>query len=331
MSHVTSKKTDSVALPRVIELLSDDLAAVENMLAKQVSGSIESVREMVRQGCLAGGKRFRPILMLLTARALGEVTSGHITIATAIEMIHAATLVHDDIIDNASTRRHVPTINSRWGNHTAVLFGDFLFSHAFYLASTTGDATVCQIIGKATNLVCEGEMQQGEVAGNYAIEIEDYFEIIGKKTATLCGCATRLGARFSGSLESVCVEWERVGQNLGLAFQIVDDVLDIRGDQTACGKTLGTDLATATPTLPILIALSRESSSGQQYWLEQLGQNAPDRMAVRKWVTSCGAVDAAWQHAGLLVEDALTITSKYDNEYASGFAELGSFLLRRNH
>jgi octaprenyl-diphosphate synthase len=272
LSHVTSKKICSGALPRVFELLGDDLAAVEVMLAGQVSGSIESINEMVRQGCLAGGKRFRPILLLLSARALGEVTSRHVTIATAIEMIHAATLVHDDIIDNASTRRHVPTINSRWGNHTAVLFGDFLFSHAFYLASTTGDATACQIIGKATNQVCEGEMQQGEAAGNYALDIEDYFEIIGKKTATLCGCATHLGARFSGGSETVCMEWERVGHNLGLAFQIVDDVLDIRGDQNACGKTLGTDLATATPTLPILIALSRESSTGYLNWLEQLGR-----------------------------------------------------------
>ncbi len=331
LSQATSKTKCPVALPQIVELLGDDLAAVETMLAGQVNGSIASIREMMGQGCLSGGKRFRPILLLLTARALGEVTIGHITLATAIEMIHAATLVHDDIIDNASTRRHVATINSRWGNQTAVLFGDFLFTHAFYLASTTGDATACQIIGRATNKVCEGELQQGEVAGNYTVSIETCFEIIGKKTASLCGCATRLGARFSGASESTCTEWERVGHNLGMAFQIVDDVLDIRGDPKACGKTLGTDLATATPTLPILIALSRESTSGYRYWIDQLGQPAPDRLLVRDWVTSSGALDAAWQHASDLVSEGLAVSNRYDRAVATAFDDLGSCVLNRNY
>ncbi len=326
MSHVTSQPIRTSELPCVQHLLHDELQAVEQMLAEQVAGRIPVIDEMVRQGCLNGGKRFRPILLLLAGQAVGQVTERHITLATAIEMIHAATLVHDDILDAAHQRRHQPTINSRWDNHAAVLFGDFLFTHAFYLASTTGDATACQTIEQATKRVCEGELQQSGVAGNYQTPISEYFEIIGKKTASLCGCATRLGAQFSGARDLDAESWESMGTNLGLAFQIVDDILDVQGDAAACGKTLGTDLSTAKPTLPVLMALDQLSAADRQQWTDRLLQPDIDRQAIRQWLTDTGALDAAWQQARQRVMAASRVSARYDNEFARAFEELGQFL-----
>ncbi len=331
MSHVTSQRSRTAPLTRIIELLHDDLQSFERMLAGQFPDHIPIIDEMLQQGCLTGGKRFRPILLLLAARTIGDVNWRHITLAAAVEMIHAATLVHDDILDAADTRRHQPTINSRWNNHAAVLFGDFLFTHAFFLASTTGDATACQIIGRATNLVCEGELQQADVAGNYDTSIEEYFEIIGKKTASLCGCATRLGAHFAGAPETVAVAWESLGTNLGLAFQIVDDILDFQGDEAACGKTLGTDLLTAKPTLPVLIALSRQNGKERAGWISRLRQPGTPRDEVLHWLTDSGAIDAAWERAEMLVNQAALVSASYDNPCARGFEQLGQFLLVREH
>ncbi len=140
--------------------IADELEQVEDILRREMRSRHPFVDELVRYGCLLGGKRLRPALLLLSAKATGEVTPHHLTLAAVVEMIHTATLVHDDVLDEASMRRHLATVNARWDNEASLLLGDFLFSHAFYLASTTESTLACQLIGRSTNIVCEGEIRQ---------------------------------------------------------------------------------------------------------------------------------------------------------------------------
>jgi octaprenyl-diphosphate synthase len=206
------------------------------------------------------GKRLRPALLLLTAKAAGKIAMQHHTLAAAVEMIHTATLVHDDVLDEAELRRHVPTVNAGWGNKVSILLGDMLFTHAFHLTSTV-DGRACQIIGEATNRVCAGELRQVSERGNLNLTETDYFAIIEGKTAALTECCGRLGALHAGASEEVAGKLAAFGRNLGLAFQIADDLLDLVGNQDTVGKTLGTDLEQQKLTLPIIHCLNRLSPS----------------------------------------------------------------------
>jgi octaprenyl-diphosphate synthase len=206
------------------------------------------------------GKRLRPALLLLVGRACGRLTPAHHVLAACVELVHTATLVHDDVLDGASVRRHVPTVNARWGNHNSILLGDYLFTHAFHLSATVGDAGVCRMLAATTNRVCEGELCQGLQSGNLELTEQDYFDIIDGKTAELIACATRVGALFSGAAEDVVASMERFGRNLGLAFQIADDLLDLLGEEKVTGKSLGTDLELQKLTLPLIRLLSRSET-----------------------------------------------------------------------
>ena len=171
-------------------------------------------------------------------------------------MIHTATLVHDDVLDEAELRRHLPTVNAGWGNKVSILLGDMLFTHAFHLTSTV-DGRACNIIGEATNRVCAGELRQVTERGNLNLTEADYFAIIEGKTAALTECCGRLGALYAGVSEEVAARLANFGRNLGLAFQIADDLLDLVGHEEIAGKTLGTDLAQQKLTLPVIHCLHR--------------------------------------------------------------------------
>ena len=201
------------------------------------------------------GKRLRPALLLLTAKACGKIVPAHHTLAAAVEMIHTATLVHDDVLDEAEVRRHIPTVNAGWGNKVSILLGDMLFTHAFHLTSTV-DVRACRIIGDATNRVCAGELKQVCERGNLELTEADYFAIIEGKTAALTECATRLGALYAGASEEVVERMANFGRGLGVAFQIADDLLDLTGNERTAGKTLGTDLEQRKLTLPVIHCLN---------------------------------------------------------------------------
>jgi octaprenyl-diphosphate synthase len=202
------------------------------------------------------GKRLRPALLLLTAKAVGKITPAHHALAAAMEMIHTATLVHDDVLDEAELRRHASTFNAGWGNKVSILLGDMLFTHAFHLTSTV-DGRACQLTGEATNRVCAGELRQVTERGNLELSEAAYFDIIEGKTAALTECSGRLGALYAGASEEVVAKLASYGRNLGLAFQIADDVLDLVGTEDAAGKTLGTDLEQQKLTLPVIHCLHR--------------------------------------------------------------------------
>ncbi len=221
------------------------------------------------------GKRLRPALLLLTAKAAGRVTPAHHTLAAAVEMIHTATLVHDDVLDEAELRRHVPTVNAGWGNKVSILLGDMLFTHAFHLTSTV-DGRACRVIGEATNRVCAGELRQVCERGNLALAEADYFAVIEGKTAALTECCGRLGAMYAGAAEEVVTRLATFGRSLGLAFQIADDLLDLVGDERAAGKTLGTDLAQQKLTLPVIHCLNRLPAAEAERLRSAVREGEPD-------------------------------------------------------
>jgi len=249
--------------------IAEDLLAVEELLRGELRSDDPFVDELVKHAFRLGGKRLRPALVLLSAQATGKTVRDHIVLAAVLEMIHTATLVHDDVLDEASVRRHRETINAANDNEASVLVGDFLFTHAFYLASSLETTFACQTIGRATNAVCAGEMRQIRTRGNFGLSEPEYISIIEAKTAELCACCCRLGAHYAGATAEREHALDRFGRHLGIAFQIADDLLDLVGDEVSMGKSLGTDLEKQKPTLP-LIRLLAESTSDERAELVEL-------------------------------------------------------------
>jgi octaprenyl-diphosphate synthase len=268
--------------------IADELAAVEAILRRELSNPDPFVDELARHGFRLGGKRLRPALLLLAAKAVGEVTPDHLTLAAVIEMIHTATLVHDDVLDEATLRRHQATVNARWDNEASVLLGDYLFTHAFYLASTTNSTFACRTIGRATNITCEGEMRQLAAAGQLDLGEQKYLAIIEAKTAELCSCACRLGAHYAGAETQAEDALARYGRSLGVAFQITDDLLDLVGTESATGKSLGTDLEKRKATLPLIHLLHHVGSDGRAAVDRIVHDGHKRTVELIPWLERCG-------------------------------------------
>src|SRR5579864_6221900 len=223
---------DLAGLPaRVERCIGGELEQVEEIFRNELASANPYVADVYAHVAHFRGKRLRPMLLLLSASATGPICEAHRVLAAVVEMIHTATLVHDDVLDEAETRRHVATVNSRWNNETSVLFGDYLFTHSFHLASSLETTLACRLIGRATNIVCEGELTQIRERGNLELTEEAYLRIIDGKTAELCAVACYLGAHFAEADESVSRSLEHFGRSLGIAFQISDELLDIMGSE----------------------------------------------------------------------------------------------------
>ena len=240
------------------------LRDVESLLHAELQSQVESLALLVRHGTQMGGKRIRPAMLLLCGQATGKLTGEHVALAAVIEMIHTATLIHDDVLDQADTRRHVPTVNALWTNHTSILFGDYLFAQSFRLAAANSSAACCELIGEAARLVCEGELRQILQRDVVSLDEETYFEIIQGKTAELCSVACQLGAICSQADQQGVEAMKDFGNCLGIAFQIADDYLDLWGDDSKVGKTLGTDLEQGKMTLPLIRLLATAGESDRE-------------------------------------------------------------------
>jgi octaprenyl-diphosphate synthase len=278
-------------------LIQDDLNEVERLLAETIASRRMCLTSLINHLDHYRGKRLRPSLLLLTARACGRVTPAHHTLGAVVEMIHTATLVHDDVLDEAEVRRHAPTINARWGNQTSILLGDYLFTHAFHLASSI-DARACRLIGEATNRVCEGELQQTVQRGNWGLTERDYLDIVEGKTAELTSCCARLGAIYSGAESDTVQGMARYGRWLGIAFQIADDLLDLVGEERVTGKSLGTDLDQNKPTLPLIYLLGEappEKASRLKQILSSPGNHK--REALRPFLAESGSLQCTGKKA----------------------------------
>lgn len=228
------------------------IAMVERRIAGELQSPFEQVAEVLRHGTQLGGKRLRPALMLLAAEATGGWTDDHITLGAVIELVHTATLVHDDVLDEADTRRHVETINARFDRDTAILLGDFLFARSYRLAASLPTPDAARSIAEAAERVCLGELRQVIERNVLELDEDTYIDLIRGKTAELCRAACELGVRHAGGSDRFVRELGEYGDSLGIAFQIADDYLDLWGDDGRVGKTLGTDLAQGKTTLPII-------------------------------------------------------------------------------
>ncbi len=278
--------------------IEDELEEVESLLLAELATSDPIIEQLVDYTSHWRGKRLRPALLLLSGSVYGPLIHDHKVLAAVLEMIHTATLVHDDVLDAASLRRHNATIHSRWDTATSVLFGDFLFTHAFHLASSLESTFACHMIGKATNRVCGGELRQIHQQGNYDLTESEYLEIISSKTAELCAVSCLLGVYCSGASQSIQAAFEDYGRNLGIAFQITDDLLDYVGEENEVGKSLGTDLDQNKLTLP-LIALLQSSETGFKNEANQLlaSSDHQKRLRLSQLLKDSNALEYSQQRA----------------------------------
>jgi octaprenyl-diphosphate synthase len=232
--------------------IAPQLEAVDRLFSDELASELPSVNMLVRHVSRFRGKMLRPMLVLLSGQACGKLTDAHVTIATVVEMVHMATLVHDDVLDEAELRRKGATINHLRGNEAAVLLGDYLISHSYHLCAGLESQLASRTIARTTNEVCEGELLQIHHGNNIDLDEATYLEIITRKTASLCATCCRLGATFAGAGEAVIERMETFGRSLGIAFQIQDDILDIVGEVETVGKTLGIDVEKGKMTLPMI-------------------------------------------------------------------------------
>lgn len=291
------------AMGATYNLIADDLRKVCQIVDDELFSDSSVVNDLCEHLRGYRGKMLRPALLLLCGKACGGITEEHLTLAAVLEIVHIATLVHDDVLDEAELRRRQPTINRLQGNEAAVLLGDYLISHAFHLCSTV-DAFACRQIGARTNTVCEGELQQVFHRGDWNLSLQQYLEIISRKTGALTGAACMLGARYAGAAEATVNALQQYGLEIGIAFQITDDVLDIVGSQEQMGKSLGRDLAEQKLTLPLIHALAHAGSQRQAVLQQLLASPTPDRALLTEILREAGSIEFALEMAAGYVRSA---------------------------
>ncbi|MEP6698476.1 MAG: polyprenyl synthetase family protein [Verrucomicrobiota bacterium] len=316
------------ALARVISLVQAELQEVESRIAQQATAFDPAIEGYVTYAIGGRGKRLRPLMALLSGGASGGVTSAHLDLAVIVELIHIATLVHDDIMDEAERRRAQPTVNARWGNSLSVLLGDCLFAQALNLSTNFESPAVSRTIARAARDVCSGEIIQTQRRFDLHLGIDDYLRIVEMKTGSLFAAAAELGAVLNDADTATVRTLKDFGRKIGTAYQIYDDCLDIVGNETEIGKTLGTDLRKGKLTLPVLMLLnSAPPIEREQYCaliLEEqsdaiaklLRMNAPDG-ALK------GSLDAA---DGLIREAQRELESLPSNQYADSLFQFGDAL-----
>lgn len=316
------------AIRKTFALIRSQLREVEERIRAQSHAFDPAVEGYVAYACESNGKRLRPALALLAAGASGGIRSSHIDLAVIVELIHAATLVHDDIMDGADKRRGQPTANSRWGNSLSVLLGDCLFAHALKLSTSFANHEISHRIACAASDVCSGEIMQTQRRFDLKLSLADYYKIIEMKTAALFAVATELAAEFNGASPETVSIFKNYGLKLGVVYQIYDDCLDIAGDESEAGKTLGSDLRKGKLTLPVLNLL-REASAAEQQRLNEiiLRGNDDDCAELSRMVQQTGALAASAQIAQNLLEEASRpLETLPENSYTTGLQELAALL-----
>ena len=276
----TEKRTEPTAsLDRLTALLEADLARVNTLILKRMQSPVALIPQLAGHIVAAGGKRLRPMLTLATSRLCGYSGERHITLAAAVEFIHTATLLHDDVVDASDLRRGLATANAVWGNKPSVLVGDFLFSRAFELMVEDGSLRILEILSRASAVIAEGEVLQLVTSNDVKTTEAAYLEVINAKTAQLFAAASRIGAVLAERSAAEEAALESYGRNLGIAFQLIDDMLDYSAHQAELGKTVGDDFRDGKITLPVVLALRAADDRERRFWcrtLERMEQREED-------------------------------------------------------
>ena len=290
------------------KIIKEELEKLDVVIRENLKSDVELVGEVSRYTIASGGKRMRPLILIFAAKSSGFDPEGLYDLAAAIEFIHTATLLHDDVVDESDSRRGKPTANVSFGNAAAVLVGDFLYSRAFQLMVRVGKSSIFPIMADATNSISEGEILQLSQIGNMDVTEERYFEIIDAKTSRLFQAASQLGAVISGRNSNEIRGFLDYGRHLGAAFQIMDDVLDYVGQKSELGKNLGDDLFEGKLTLPIIHCL-RNATSDERHLIESAVSSRREDVSVLSQVTALiehtGSIEYSKSLANLQVELAL--------------------------
>ena len=260
-SQAPIEANDRLNLDRVLELVQADMRLVDAQIRHSLSSEVVLINQVANYIIEGGGKRLRPMLLVLAARACGYQGQSHVPLAAIVEFIHTATLLHDDVVDESATRRGRQTAHAVWGNAASVLVGDFLYSRSFQMMVQLDSMRVMDILADTTNTISEGEVLQLLNMGDPQVSENDYLAVIENKTAKLFEAACRLGAVIGGQPEAVETSLATFGMQLGCAFQVADDVLDYDGNGSELGKNIGDDLAEGKPTLPLILARARAPSA----------------------------------------------------------------------
>lgn len=271
MTQTASKpNTSAPDLSLTRSLTAHDMERVNALIIERADSDIPLIPQLIRHVVLSGGKRLRPALTLLCARLLGYEGDRHIALATCVEFIHTATLLHDDVVDESKLRRGLATANDVWGNKSSVLVGDFLLSRAFQLMVSDGSLEVLRILSDASAVIAQGEVMQLTTSNELATTEAQYLEVIIGKTATLFAAAAELGAVVTNQLQHQ-EALRQFGMKLGIAFQILDDALDYSAEQATLGKTVGDDFREGKITLPIIHAYAQGDEAEKAFWQRTMG------------------------------------------------------------
>jgi octaprenyl-diphosphate synthase len=318
---------------RLATLVEDDLSAVDVVIHSRMTSEAALIPQWAAQLVDSGGKRLRPLITLATARQYGYGGKEHLKLAAAVEFIHTATLLHDDVVDGSGMRRGRPAANTVWGNKPSILVGDFLFSRAFQLMVETGSTDVLAVLANASAVIAEGEVMQLRSSKNLAISEADYLTVISAKTAELFAAAAEAGVMIAGASEMHSQALRAYGINLGIAFQLIDDALDYSGRQAVMGKSVGDDFRECKVTLPIILSLINASEEERRFWrktIEVSVQEEGDLSRAIEYLERGGALAATVERARRYARDARdALAVAPDGEIKTALAEIADFVVER--
>jgi octaprenyl-diphosphate synthase len=317
----------------ITHAIATDMEAVNRVIRQRLHSEVSLVNQIAEYIISAGGKRIRPVLVLLLANAYGYQGAAHHELAAVVEFIHTATLLHDDVVDESSMRRGRQTANAMFGNAASVLVGDFLYSRSFQMMVSLDNMRVMQILSDATNVIAEGEVLQLLNMHDPDVTQESYLKVIRSKTAKLFEAAAELGALVSGADDAQIAAAGEYGRSLGTAFQLIDDVLDYAGDAAEIGKNVGDDLREGKPTLPLIYLMERGTPQ-QRELIRSCIENGDEQHfdAVLAAVTSSGALDYTRREAIVAADRAAAaIADLPESEYKQSLLQLCRFAVDRNH
>jgi len=320
-----------MTLDEVRALVRSDLASVERVIRERLKSVVPLVDQVAEHIIAGGGKRLRPLLVVLAGRACGHTGQAHVEAAAFIEFIHTATLLHDDVVDGSSKRRGRDTANEVFGNQASVLVGDFVYSRAFQMMASLRSQRVMEIMADATNVIAEGEVLQLMNAHDPETTEERYLEVIYRKTARLFEAGAQVAAVLADQTPEVQSALARFGRHLGTAYQLIDDVLDYRSDPAERGKNLGDDLAEGKPTLPLIYTLRTASESDRALIRSAIEKGGLDHLdAIIEAIESSGGLEYTMQMARQESEASLSALSALpDSDFKKGLAALARFAVER--
>jgi octaprenyl-diphosphate synthase len=320
--NIGSTREDTASIDALLELTRADMTKVNELILAKAGSNVEMIPQIANHLISSGGKRLRPMMTLAAAQMFGYAGDGHVRLAMAVEFMHTATLLHDDVVDESALRRGKSTARMIWGNQASVLVGDYLLGQAFRVMVDVGSLDALDVLSSAASVIAEGEVMQLGVAKNLETTEDDYLAVIKAKTAALFAAAAEVGPIIAGASKSERAALRSYGVNLGLAFQLVDDALDYGGNARDLGKNVGDDFREGKVTLPVILSFRRGTPDERAFWKSAIENAESDDAALEKargLMIKYGAINdtiARARHFGAIARDALAPLPDSDCKHA---------------